>query len=72
MVIIPPQQNLTPILQLGSRLCQLLDLLELVEVLQAIRVQQRAARLDRLAREDLLDGKLNLLSVDGDLFPART
>lgn len=54
-------------LQLGLRLCQVLDLLEPIKVVEAVRVQQRAARLDRLAADDFLDRQLYLFPIDSRL-----
>lgn len=60
-------RSFAPHLQLGLRRGHVLNLLELVEELEALGVEQRAARLDRLARDDALDGQLDLFAVDGDL-----
>lgn len=48
------------------RLCvtqQSLILGEAIVILQTLRVRQRAARLDDLARHDLLDGQLDLFQI---------
>jgi hypothetical protein len=55
-------------LQLGRRGQELLNVLEAVEEIEALGVEQGAAGLDGLARDDLLDGKLDLFAVDGCLF----
>lgn len=60
-------RSLAPHLQLGLRRGHVLNLLELVEELEALGVEQRAARLDRLARDDALDRQLDLFAIDGDL-----
>ena len=46
---------------------QFLHLGELVVELEALGVGQRAARLDGLPGDDLLDGELDLFEVDGCL-----
>lgn len=55
------------ILQLRLRLNQVFNLLKPVKEIQTLRVQQRAARLDRLAADNLLDRELDLFAVDGGL-----
>ena len=59
----PPSQDS----QLRLGLSQLLDIGELVVEVQALGVEQGAAGLDDLARDDLFDGQLDLLKVDGGL-----
>ena len=46
---------------------QLLHFGELVVIFQALRVGQRPTRLDNLPRDNLFDGQLDLLEVDGRL-----
>lgn len=53
--------------QLLFQLNQILNLSETVIVIQATRVQQRPARFDDVARNNLLDGQLDLFEVDSSL-----
>lgn len=54
-------------LQLRLRLDQFFNLLKLIKEVQAVWVQQRAAWFDRLAANDLLDGQLDLFTIDSSL-----
>jgi hypothetical protein len=58
---------LWPRLQLGLRLHQVFNLLKTIKVVEALWIQQRAARLDRLAADDFLDGQLYLFAIDSGL-----